>query len=371
MGRTPTKNLNLPPGMRLRHRRYGAYYYFDAGIIDGKRKEVPLGSDFVEAVRKWADLTNSETKVAKVINFRHVAERYVREVLPTKSPATQSCNLRELGSLHEFFGESSISLDDIDPVHVRQFLDWRVQNTIAAKKEANAKRVKEGKPALPVSNNEGGVRANREKALFSHIWNFARAKGLTNKANPCAGIKGHTEKGRDVYVDDEVYKAVHDAAESPLRDAMDLAYLTGQRPADVLKLTLDDIKDGAIWLRQNKTGAKLRIAVEGELATLIERIKARKAMGKYLVNKLDGTPLSRFELRGAMDRARTMAAEDFPGMAVAIKEFQFRDLRAKAATDREERDGITAAQDQLGHSTPAMTKHYVRHRRGKLVKPTK
>ena len=32
---------------------------------------------------------------------------------------------------------------------------------------------------------------------------------------------------------------------------------------------------------------------------------------------------------------------------------------------------MQAAQDQLGHTAPMMTAQYVRHRRGKLVKPTK
>jgi integrase len=31
---------------------------------------------------------------------------------------------------------------------------------------------------------------------------------------------------------------------------MDLAYLTGQRPADVLKLQRSDIRDGAPWITQ-------------------------------------------------------------------------------------------------------------------------
>jgi integrase len=243
------------------------------------------------------------------------------------------------------FDVPPVALDEIEPVHIRQYLEWR------------------GKVAK--------VRANREKALFSHIWNFARNTGMTSKANPCAGIKGFREAGRDVYVDDDVYKAVYECAEVPLRDAMDLAYLTGQRPADVLKLKRTDIKDGAIWLRQDKTGAKLRIAVEGELAKLVDRIGDRKVMGLALVNMMDGTAMTRYQLRGALDRARLAAATANPELADQIRSFQFRDLRAKAATDKDEQEGIAAAQEQLGHSTPAMTKKYVRHRKGKLVKPTK
>jgi hypothetical protein len=57
-----------------------------------------------------------------------------------------------------------------------------------------------------------------------------------------------------VYVTDEVLAAVHAAAEIPLRDALDLAYLIGQRPADVLKILRADIIDGALVVKQNKTG---------------------------------------------------------------------------------------------------------------------
>jgi integrase len=372
MGRKPTKNLNLPSGMRARVRRYGTYYYFDAGRQDdGRRKEVPLGSDYVAAVRKWAELTTSDAPPTALITFRKVAERYIKDVLPTKSKTTQVDNLRELGWLYRFFDNPPGPLEDIDPVDIRQYLDWRVRTTVAAKVALNDQRRKDNKPLLPVARDEGAVRANREKALFSHIWNYARAKGITSKANPCAGIKGHAEKGRDAYVEDDVYRAVHDAAEPALQDAMDLAYLTGQRPADVLKLRHADIKDGALWITQNKTGAKLRIAVEGELATVLERIKGRKVAGLHLINTARGQPMSLWTLKHAVVRARLAAAEQHPKLAAAIKQFQFRDLRAKAATDKDEAAGISAAQEQLGHTTPTMTRHYVRHRKGKLVKPTK
>ena len=40
--------------------------------------------------------------------------------------------------------------------------------------------------------------------------------------------------------------ASEDPATSRKRDAMDLACLTGQRPADVLRFRLPDIRDGAL-----------------------------------------------------------------------------------------------------------------------------
>ncbi|MFL9963059.1 tyrosine-type recombinase/integrase [Paraburkholderia sediminicola] len=57
---------------------------------------------------------------------------------------------------------------------------------------------------------------------------------------------------------------------------------------------------------------------------------------------------------------------------IADGDFQFRDLRAKAGTDKTDSTGdIRQAQKELGHTSVAMTEHYVRNRRGDRVKPTK
>lgn len=369
MGRQPTRNRHLPVGMRARHRGDVTYYFLDTGAKP--RKEIPLGKEYVAAVQKWAELTSSGRPAGAIVTFRHVAERYTREVIPTKGEATQEINLRELKNLYRIFDDPPIPLEGIEPVDVRRYMDWRVQDTIRAFKEANADRVAQGRDPLVQSPKLGQVPANREKALLSHIWNFARDKGLTSKTNPCAGIKGYSEKGRDVYVEDEIYALVHEHAEPALRNALDLAYLVGQRPADVLKFTRADIKDGALLTTQNKTGKKIRISVEGQLDALMESIKAQKVSSLQLISNADGKPMTRYELRGAFDRARDAAVAAHPELEKSIREFQFRDLRAKAGTDTEESSGMEAAQAQLGHSTAAMTAHYVRHRRGKLVKPTK
>jgi integrase len=82
-------------------------------------------------------------------------------------------------------------------------------------------------------------------------------------------------------------------------------------------------------------------------------------------------PMNASTLRSLFTRARDIAIKAYPELANGIKEFQFRDLQAKAGTDKEEIDGISAAQDQQGHATATMTEHYVRHCSGRLVKPTK
>jgi len=217
------------------------------------------------------------------------------------------------------------------------------------------------------------VRANRERALLSHIWNWARERGLTKLANPCRGVRGFRERGRDIYVSDAVFAAVYAHASEPLRDAMDLAYLSGQRPADVLRLSWADVRDGVIALRQAKTGAALRIEVTPAVQDVLDRIAARQREARIsdlaVIQGRDGRRLSAAALRGAFDRARRAAAAAAPALAAQVKAFQFRDLRAKAGTDQAERGGLLEARRQLGHSSVAMTEQYVRM--GPRVKPTR
>ena len=185
-------------------------------------------------------------------------------------------------------------IDAIAPMHAREYMDIRGQTA--------------------------KVRANREKALFSHTFNKAREWGYTALQNPCQGVKGFKEIGRSRYITDAEFNQVKAHAHFTVIDAMDLALLTGQRPADVLKLKRTDIRDGALWIVQNKTGARLGIEVTGELAAVIARITERppRSISAWLVQDENGQPLSSFALRSRFDKARALAKVDF----------QFRDIRA-------------------------------------------
>lgn len=336
MGRRRYVHLNLPVRMLARVRPSGTYFYY----FDGQR-EHPLGKDYVLAVQKWAEMEGGNARKAAVatITFRYVAERYTQKVIPAKAQRTQSDNLKELAKLYEFFDNPPAPLDEIEPHHIAQYRDWRKV-----------------------------TRSTQELALFSHIWNWSREQGYTAKPNPTVGVKRNRAKGRDVYVSDDLFKRVYDKADQPTRDAMDLAHLAGQRPGDSLRFTESDIKDGALWVQQGKTKAKLRIEVVGRLKEVIDRIRLRKAGYKVrslaLVVNEKGVALTYSALDGRFGKARAAAG-------VKPAEFQFRDLRAKAATEVEEAVGIDAAKGLLGHTDAKMTKRYVRNRLGKLVKPAR
>ncbi len=71
MGRKRSTHLNLPVRMKARVRSSGTYFYYFTGS-----KELPLGSDYVAAVQKWAEYEGGNTKATNIITFRYIAEKY-------------------------------------------------------------------------------------------------------------------------------------------------------------------------------------------------------------------------------------------------------------------------------------------------------
>ena len=340
MGRRPTVNFNLPSNMAAKKTSSGkTYYYYVTSSLP--RKWTSLGSSYIDAIVKWTSI-HEGVRNTNIVTFFHVKTRYIQEVLPTKATSSQRSNLSEFKNLDKFFGDPPAPINEIKPINIRQYYEWR-----------------KSKPDS----------ANREIALFSHLFNQARSWGYTDQANPCQGIPKLKTKGRkDVYVDDALFEKVYNKACQPLRDALDLIYLAGQRPSDVQKMKENSIVDGCIPVRQGKTNTKIRIKIEGALLELLKRIKERKLKCKstyphLLVNE-NGEPLRKGAVRYRFDKAREAAGID-PQL------FQYRDLRAKAGTDKEESDGMKAAQEQLGHQSERMTSHYVRNRLGKKVSPTR
>ncbi len=366
MGRKPSRWTNLPKGMRARERGQKVHYYLDTG---GKpRKEIPLGSDYVAAVQKWAELTAAQRPSGAQYTFPDIAREYKQKVLPTKAERTRSDNEKELDWLLKFFGDPPAPLDGIEPVHIRQYMDWRVAKARKLAEAKNKERVASGGKPTTVPANIGQVRANREKALFSHMWNFAREHGYTSTPNPCSGIRGYKETGRDVVISESMLSRIEQHASQSLQFAIRLANLTGQRPADVLRMSESHIINGVLHVRQGKTAAKLRIEVTGELKGLLAEIQAYKAQFKVralqlLVNEV-GQPVTKHMLRDRFDAAREAAG-------IPKAEFQFRDLRATAATAVDETSGTKQAQALLGHTTEGMTAHYIRHKVGKKVQPVR
>lgn len=351
--RPKSTGYKLPPRMLRRTKilksgKIWVGYYYNGRDDEGKRKEFPLGADLNEAKRQWAEFECKPAPVETTL-MQFVFDQYIRDILPSKAASTQRENNDSLRQLRGMFDTAPI--DAITPQDIARYRDAR-----------SAK-----------------VRANREVALLSHVFNMAREWGFTKSENPCRGVRKNKEAPRDFYADKDVWTAVHGAACEELQDAMDLNYLTGQRPSDVLKMRDGDIKDGALQVRQGKTNKLLRIMLEhsgvkSELANVIDRIQAREHRPRtlFLVALQNGQQVKKWHLRLRFDSARSAAAEmaieaGLDTLAERIKLFQFRDIRAKSASEITD---LAAASALLGHTEKEITERVYR-RIGQAVRPTR
>ena len=344
MGRKRSANSNLPDRMlaRKRTRKNGkttVYYYYD-GREDGRRKEIPLGTDYIAAVQEWSKLEAAKLPKSARVTFPVAAERYLQNIISHRSRNTVSGANNAVRKLSKFFGgENPAPLDEIEPAHVRRYLDWR-------------------------KDTPGS--ANNEITYLSAIFNYAREQGWVSKENPCRNVKKHSKKRREIYIEDYLYQAVYQAAGQQMRDLMDIAYITGQRPIDIVGIHSSHIHDGILHINQQKTSAKLRFEISGQLKEIIYRIRPGNG---YLFLNRHGRPLTRSSLSRQFLELRKSIMQQRPELSDELADFQFRDLRAKAATDIYLAADTRTAADQLGHASERMTKIYIR--RGKILKPIK
>lgn len=368
MNRPKTTGKALPPRMLQRSRKLASGkvwvgYYYNGRGPGGARQEIPLGTDIIEAKRKWAELEGRKPPADTGV-MRAIFDRYEREILPGKAPKTQTQNRLEMSRLRAVFGSAPI--DAITPQHIAQYRDARM---------TKARTLQDGTVIPP---RRATVAANRELALFSHIFNLAREWGYTANENPCRGVRKNRETPRQYYADAEVWEAVKACAGQELQDALDLAYLSGQRPGDVLRFTVRDLVDDSLIVRQGKTAKRLRILLTDadtghrtQLGQVIDRIRARPVRSAWLLATPDGRRMTAGMLRLRFTAARSAAiakaeAAGNQALAARLRDFQFRDARPKAASEME----LEHARKLLGHTDQQITATVYR-RVGETVKPTK
>lgn len=310
MGRRRKVNKHLPQRMYLRR---GAYYYVAAGVWH------PLGRDYGEALRQWADLEGR-----RVPKGRTVAEAlayYIHAKTPELAAATITNYTLSARKLSEKFGH--FRLEELRPEHVTQHL-----RASAAK-----------------------VSANRDRALLSAAYGWVNGEGWLDTVgyNP-ARVRRNKESPRRRYVTDDELAALIAAASPQVAVMIEIAAITGIRRADLLRVRLADVQADGLHVTQGKTGAQQVFAWTPGLTAAIEAARAlHPAIGSlwlFPARRAHGHPMSAQSLRGAWERARE---------AAGLPDVRWHDLRRKAGSDAERED----APALLGHADSRVTaRHY-------------
>lgn len=317
MARRRTKNKHLPPYVYIKH---NAFYF-----VDRNNQWIRLGNTLAEAMSKWSLLVDASDDI---FTMGQLFDRYMLEVAPKKAAATYKTNQMEMQSLRVAF--SHMRPREVNAVAIYKFLDAR------------------GKSA--------SVRANREKALLSHVFSMAIRWGVV-EYNPCRDVKRIPEVKRDRYITHEEFNAVKAIAPQEIKLIMSFAYLTALRQFDILKIKLTDLTDEGIFVHISKTKNKILIQWSDSLRQLVEKAKAlsRAPDNVYLFTNTKGRPYTSSGLQTIWQRLMRTAIED----NILTDRFRFHDIRRKAATDIESQFGRETARKLLGHIDQKTTAIYI------------
>lgn len=230
---------------------------------------------------------------------------------------------------------------------------------------------------------------NIYRALLREMMRFAIEKGYRTD-NPIESLRTMSTPARSRYITDSELRRLKIGClrgDDGLRTRsgltmcclIELAYLTAADVGVLLELRLQrdpanpdapHLRDDGIWLRRTKTTTSTPVLVEWtpRLRAVVQRLRAIKAERRlkkrmsqrvvtpYLLEAVDGTQLSYSAVKSAWQRGRIRAG---------VPNAMFRDLRAKAATDKEDRDGIRAASALLDHTTEGQTADYIRRKKAR------
>jgi integrase len=204
--------------------------------------------------------------------------------------------------------------------------------------------------AIKVSLSGTPNMANRILSFLRIVFSYAVEWQLVDN-NPCIGVRRHEEKKRNRYITDREFEALMAHSSDSMRVIFEMAYLTGQRIGDVLKIRLSDISPDGVSFVQEKTGSKLIVTMTPDIADVIARTKAlpRKVRGLTLFCGRGGRPVSYDVAKEAFARIR---------VAAGVANVTIHDLRAKSLTDADEEG--KDAQKLGGHTDARMTARYLR-----------
>lgn len=210
--------------------------------------------------------------------------------------------------------------------------------------------------------------AQAMRALLLDLFREAVAAGWTdsNPVEPTRAPRHEVSRARLTLAD---YLAIHRAAAGMppwVQQSMELALVTGQRRADLAKLGPRNVREGKLWISQEKTGAKVCIplvlkleAIGLSLAEVIERCRDAVIAPSFLHHSRHvGRAKPGDAIRGHTLSAFFAEARDLSGIRwedgkTPPSFHELRSLSARLYTEQ----GINA-QALLGHKSADMTAIY-------------
>lgn len=200
-------------------------------------------------------------------------------------------------------------------------------------------------------------KAHKIRQMMSRLYSWAAESDLIDPdINPAAKIKRLKIRSRSIvpWSEEEIMLFLSHAP-AWLRTPVLLALYTGQRRADVVRMTWDSFHGSTIRVRQSKTGEPLDLACHRELRTHLASIKT--SFGGPIARTAQGRPFTANSLSQAVRRL----VDEIDGMP---KNRSLHGLRYAAAARLDQAGcSVTEAVAVLGHRTYEMALKYMAQRR--------
>lgn len=354
------ENRHLPSRWRFTRNAY--YFQVPPGtehLWDGKQT-YKLGNTLHEAYKLWANKLEGNIKV---VTLNNLFDRYLLEVVPTKAPVSQKLNVLWITQLKKVFGE--MHLEPFPPKYVYQYVELRSKK----QKDLNGK-VTGGKTA-----------ALREIEVLSHAYTKAVEWGYINK-HPFKGeVRLENPKPRNRYIEDwEVIEMLNlrsartKGSVEVIKAYIRLKLMTGMAKSDLLRLTLENLKDDGIHIMRRKTanttGKRTIYQWTPELKQVISFVNQCKPVAStflFCTREGKGYFDETTGVANGWDSSWQRFVERVLKETKITERFTEHDLRAKCASDA---TSLEHARALLSHAD-ARTTDTIYRRKPELVKPGK
>jgi integrase len=333
-------NKRLPSRWRFRKGRYRYRVPSGQEHLWDHKTEFVLGRTLSEAHIVYAGRIASVD--GAIQSFNQLIDRYLLEVTPTKSQATQIDEVRHLTKLREMVGDNPVSA--FKPHHAYQLRDTIHKSTLRGSGETYTNRVMEKLKHLLTKAIEWGV-------IPEHPMTDSKFKMLPTPK------KSQISRALSIeQVEDMLPKAV-----PWLQCYVKLKLMTGLRQVDLLLLTVRNITPEGLLVTPHKTenssGKTTLYEWTPELRKVISQLKAIPPSSIHLFKTQQGRLYfvnGRYTTAFSSSWARWM--KWFP------KELRFSERSVRNLVGSE--DGLVEASKRLGHADTSTTAKYYR------LKPT-
>jgi integrase len=216
--------------------------------------------------------------------------------------------------------------------------------------------------------NRGPSMAREMRSRLKDVFRDAITHGLVDRNPVDSVLKPKIEVTRRRMTEADFWKIFDNAPQPWAKNAMLLALVTGQRFSDILAMRFDDVKDGFLWVSQQKSGGKTKLKIplsvslgEHSLESIVAQCRDR-SVSRFLVHYTEsrysmkrGQAIPPTTLQKAFQSAREAAELDQPEGSTPTT---FHEIRSLSARMHAEQRGAAFAQALLGHKSASMTELY-------------